>query len=120
MTSPIAAYDNKVLLGAMDGYVHAFYAQNGTAAWAGYANNPPVMITVAGGSLAVKTSTNTIVLLSQLGSTANQLWSTTPSSPPVSALASRGSALYFGTAASANAIYLNGTKVPGFSGGPGR
>lgn len=115
-TSPVLAYDGKVLLGASNGWVYSFYTNNGILAWSNYTGSSSAVlnITVASGSFLVRTSANKIMLISQVGSTAEQLWNSIPISAPTTALVSRGSTIYFGGSGAVEAINIDGSLVSGF------
>lgn len=115
LTSQIVVYDNEVIFGATDNYVHAYYAGNGSSAWSNNIGAAPVAIAVIRGNIAVKASNNNVNILVQGGTSAQSLTSTAYAggnapTRPVGA----GTRIYLGTGTSANAIYMNSTVVGGF------
>ncbi|MDE1873685.1 MAG: PQQ-binding-like beta-propeller repeat protein [Candidatus Micrarchaeota archaeon] len=108
------AYNNEVIFGGSDNKVHSYYSTNGTSYWSYSLAAAPVSITGAGGSLVVKTSSNAVNVIVRAGTASASLTSTAYSGSAPTRSASEQSTYYLGTGANANAIYTNGTVVPGF------
>ena len=115
LTSPILAYDNQLIFGMSDAYVHAYYASNGTSYWSNYTGTNPTALAVVGGDISAVTSSGSLYIIVHAGSTAKQVYSKTfaagnaPTRP-----AGSGAKLFFGSGSSANATYVNGTTAAGF------
>ncbi len=116
LTTPLLVYDNLVFFGSSDNKINAFFANNGTNAWSKSIGAVPVSIAIAGGSLAIKTSTNVVYVAAYSGALAPvPVTSVTYSSGIAPTTPAYGAnALYMGNGATANAMYTNGTVVPGF------
>ena len=119
VTTPLLAYDNLIIFGGSNNDVYAYYAGNGTQAWAKGIGSVPVAITVAGGALVIKTSTNTAYTAAFSGTLAPVPLSTTAFSAGngPTRFAYAGNAIYFGSGSTANAMFANGTGVSGFPAG---
>ncbi len=121
VSSPLLVYNNQVIFGGGDNWVHAYYATNGTAYWSNYTGSIPVSMAIAGGNLAVKTSTNNIFVIVFTGGGAKQVANNAYAigNSPTGVAGSEGSTFYLGTGSSANATYTNGTVASGFPVGTG-
>ena len=115
LTSPILAYDNQLVFGMSDAYVHSYRTSNGTSYWSNYTGTNPVAIAIAGGDIAVVTSSGSLYIIVHAGNTAKQVYSkafavgNAPTKPVGSNFR-----LFFGSGSSANATYVNGTTAAGF------
>ncbi|MEM3859137.1 MAG: LamG-like jellyroll fold domain-containing protein [Candidatus Micrarchaeaceae archaeon] len=118
ITTPLLAYDGKIVFGTSSDNVYAIYSGNGTEAWSVSlgAGEQPQFLAVAGGNLAIKTTSGELALIGTQGTAAGIIWSK-PSLGTSSAVSSMQDILYFGNGDNVNATYTNGTSVPGFPGG---
>ncbi len=116
ITTPISVYDNQVVFGASDSNVHSYAANNGTALWANYVSTTPDSIMNLKGTLVMENAANLVATIVSSEGSANQLVTTTyaAGNPPTNNIAGSGTRLYFGTASSANSVYINGTVATGF------
>jgi len=115
VTSAITVYDNQVIFGASDNYIHAYYANNGTSMWVNYTGSTVGSLAMLKGNMAVKTASNYFAILLQGGKDAKQLFSKTYGITNIPTnLATAGTKTYFGTASTLNASNPDGTVASGF------
>lgn len=120
LTSPILAYDNQLIFGMNDAYVHAYYASNGTSYWSNYTSTSPVALAIVGGDVAAQTSSGGLYIIVHAGATAKQVYSKTfASGNAPTAPAGSNTQLFFGTGEYANSTYVNGTTANNFPVGIG-
>ncbi len=115
VTTPLLAYDNKIIFGASSDLVYAFYANNGVEAWSiplG-SGEQPQFIVESNGNLVVKSTSGqlTYIILQTNGPAI--LWNK-PSLGVSSTIASEQDLLFFGDGAAINVTYTNGTALPNF------
>ncbi|MDE1854777.1 MAG: PQQ-binding-like beta-propeller repeat protein [Candidatus Micrarchaeota archaeon] len=116
VTTSLLAYDNLIIFGGSNNDVYAYYANNGTQAWAKGIGAVPVSLALAGGTLVIKTSTNVVYIAVYSGTLAPTPLATityTSGTQPTR-LAYGGNTIYFGTGSTSNAMYVNGTTASGF------
>ncbi len=111
-TSPILLYNGKVIFGASDYYVYAFYANNGTLAWSNYTGSSVTSMAGLYNSIAFRTTSNNIGVIVPASNAAKTLFIRTMSAQ-ISNVAAINNTFYYGAGSYANATYISGAK--GFS-----
>ncbi|MEM0159915.1 MAG: PQQ-binding-like beta-propeller repeat protein [Candidatus Micrarchaeaceae archaeon] len=116
LSAPIQVYAGKLLLGAINNNLYAVYANNGTVAWSISVGAPPASIVAVGGSIAVRTTSNMVALISGTSNSMVVAWSKSfPTS--TTPLASIGNAFMYGVGTYANATYTDGSQAFSYSTG---
>ncbi|MEM0124499.1 MAG: PQQ-binding-like beta-propeller repeat protein, partial [Candidatus Micrarchaeaceae archaeon] len=116
LSAPIQVYAGKLLLGAANNNLYAIYANNGSVAWSVNIGAPPSSIIAVGGSIAVRTTSNMVAMLSGASNTIVVAWSKSfPTS--TTQLASIGDAFVYGVGTNANATYTDGSQDFSYSTG---
>ncbi len=112
VTTPLLAYDNKIIFGASSDSVYAFYSNNGTKAWSipiGTGEQPQ-FIAESDGNLVVKSTSGQLTYIILQSSGPAVLWNK-PSLGATSPIASQSDIIYFGSGDAINATYTNGTTI---------
>ncbi|MEM3178166.1 MAG: PQQ-binding-like beta-propeller repeat protein [Candidatus Micrarchaeaceae archaeon] len=116
LSAPIQVYAGKLLLGAINNNLYAVYANNGTVAWSISVGAPPASIVAVDGSIAVRTTSNMVALISGTSNSMVVAWSKSfPAS--TTALSSLGNAFVYGVGTYANATYTDGSSDFSYSTG---
>ncbi len=116
ITTPLLVYDNLVIFGSSNNKINAYFVNNGTSAWSESIGATPVSMTIAGGSLVIKTDTNVIYVVAYSGSLPPVTLTTITFSSGIlpTGMAYGANIIYLGSGTTANAILVNGTTISGF------
>ncbi len=115
VTTPLLAYNNKIIFGASSYFVYAFYANNGVEAWNIPIGNgeEPQFIAESDGNLIVKSTSGQLTYIILQSSGPAVLWNKLPLGVS-STIATEQDLLFFGNGAEINVTYTNGTALPNF------